>query len=49
MQQCPVCGTDLYENRESEFVTRHIGQQYRFCSEDHREQFERAPGEHATG
>lgn len=46
MNECPVCGTELYENRETEFVTRHLGQQYRFCSDDHREEFEDAPGEY---
>ncbi|WP_227355431.1 YHS domain-containing protein [Haladaptatus salinisoli] len=46
MQECPVCGTNLYANRETEFVTRHIGQQYRFCSAEHREEFENAPGEY---
>ncbi|KZN24420.1 TRASH domain-containing protein [Haladaptatus sp. R4] len=44
MEECPVCGTELYVDRETEFVARHLGRQYRFCSADHRTQFEEAPG-----
>lgn len=32
MEECPVCGTELYVDRETEFVARHLGRQYRFCS-----------------
>jgi YHS domain-containing protein len=46
MERCPVCGTELYENRANEFPTMHLGQRYRFCSADHRDEFEDTPGEY---
>lgn len=46
MKQCPVCGMDLYENRDEEFVTVHLGRQRRFCSAEHRDEFEETPGKY---
>lgn len=46
MDECPVCGMELYENQETEYVSRHLGERYRFCSEEHREEFEESPGEY---
>lgn len=45
MDTCPVCGEELYEGGER-IVTRHLGEEYRFCSTDHRDEFEEQPGEY---
>lgn len=46
MEECPVCGEELYENRDTKIVTRHQEQQYQFCSTEHRDKFEEQPGEY---
>lgn len=43
MQRCPVCGTPVYED-EKMITTRHNGVQYFFDTEEHRQEFEEAPG-----
>lgn len=46
MEKCPVCGEELYEGEEEQYVTEYQGEQFRFCSEDHRDEFESSPGEY---
>lgn len=46
MEKCPVCGEELYENRDEKIVTEYQGQTFHFCSTEHREEFEEQPGEY---
>lgn len=47
MDTCPVCGEELYEGEDEQIVTEYQGQTLRFCSREHREEFEEEPGEYA--
>jgi YHS domain-containing protein len=46
METCPVCGEQLYENREEQIVALYQGKNYHFCSTEHRGEFEERPGEY---
>ncbi|WP_135854910.1 YHS domain-containing protein [Halorussus salinus] len=57
MAQCAVCGADVEKTspeetdyRDEQFAVAQVeyeGETYRFCSEEHRETFEKAPEEYA--
>lgn len=46
MEKCPVCGEEIYEGEDEQYVTEYQGEQFRFCSEEHRDEFESSPGEY---
>jgi YHS domain-containing protein len=46
MEKCPVCGEAIYEGEDEQYVTEYQGEQFTFCSEEHRDEFESSPGEH---
>lgn len=46
MELCPVCGEEIYQGEDEQIVTEYQGEQYHFCSTDHREEFEATPGEY---
>lgn len=48
METCPVCGEELYADREEKIVTEYQGKTFHFCSSDHREEFEDQPGEYVS-
>lgn len=47
MHRCPVCDEELYESREEKIVEEYQGQNYHFCSKEHRAEFEQSPGQYA--
>ncbi|WP_435176820.1 TRASH domain-containing protein [Halorussus sp. AFM4] len=41
MAECTVCGGRVHEYED--LTTTHGGETYRFCCDEHKEEFERAP------
>ncbi|RDI69511.1 TRASH domain-containing protein [Halopelagius longus] len=39
---CTVCGGETHEAEDSSM--QHENRRYRFCSDEHKEEFERSPG-----
>jgi YHS domain-containing protein len=46
MEKCPVCGEEIYQGEENQIVTEYQSEQFHFCSEQHRDEFEETPGEY---
>ena len=46
MKKCPVCGEEIYEGEDEQYVTEYQGEQHTFCSAEHRDEFESSPGEY---